>query len=160
MQTLWFLSLCCEAIPTEIHSHPVLSSDVSKAIVAAAQNASAQVSVRHMLICSVCQSGVLDFDHADARCPVCRRSRLLQLRTIFTALSKPGAEACGDDAAAALQRHKDRFPRLPKLLLPALLTFHAGRAREKATSWQKDVSDAHDKWTVELTKRYVSTVLS
>jgi hypothetical protein len=44
MQTLWFLSLCCDAIPTEIHSHSVLSADVSKAIVAAAQNASAQVS--------------------------------------------------------------------------------------------------------------------
>lgn len=111
-------------------------------------------------VCSVCQSGVLDFDHADARSAVGRFSRLLQLRTIFTALSKPGAEACGDDAAAALQRHKDRFSRLLKQLLPALLTFDAGRAREKATSWQKDVSDAHDKWTVELTRRCVSTVLS
>jgi hypothetical protein len=111
-------------------------------------------------VCSVCQSSVLDFDHADARSAARRFSRLLQLRTIFTALSKPGAEACGDDAAAALQRHKDRFSRLLKQLLPVLLTFDAGRAREKATSWQKDVSDAHDKWTVELTKRYVSTVLS
>jgi hypothetical protein len=43
MQTLWFLSLCCDAISTEIHSHSVLGSDVSKAIVSAAQNASAQV---------------------------------------------------------------------------------------------------------------------
>jgi hypothetical protein len=46
MQTLWFLSLCCDAISTEIHSHSVLGSDVSKAIVSAAQNASAQVPFR------------------------------------------------------------------------------------------------------------------
>jgi hypothetical protein len=43
LQTLWFLSLCCDAIPTEMRSHSVLSADVSKAIVSAAQNASAQV---------------------------------------------------------------------------------------------------------------------
>jgi hypothetical protein len=37
--------------------------------------------------------------------------------------------------------------------LEVLTTFSPARAKEKATSWQKDVSDSHDKWTVELTKR-------
>jgi hypothetical protein len=71
LQTLWFMSLCCDAIPTEIQSHSVLGTDVIKAITAAAQSACVQVSSRGLffgrffLMCGVlvfCQS------FADARC--------------------------------------------------------------------------------------------
>jgi hypothetical protein len=106
MQTLWFLSLCCDAISTEIHSHSVLGSDVSKAIVSAAHNSSSQVPARTHCFPVVfsCALGSCHQIYA----PNCNTCCLLQLRTIFTALSKPGAEANGDGAAAALQRHKER----------------------------------------------------